>query len=95
MRSRRRRFRLPRWPVNVRRRGVVLPDARTVAHPAALVAITRPAGYGQELGDEFPETIGPVGIGGVDEPIYAQLDGAAQRGQGAGNVGGGPQIPCR
>ena len=73
---------------NVRGAGVVLPDAGAVAHPAGLGGDDQAGGIGRErFGDQFFRDVGAVGVGGVNE-VDAELDGAAQRGEGAGDVGG-------
>ena len=58
-----------------------------------LVVMTRSFGIRVErLGDQLFGDIGAVGVGGVNK-VDAELDGAAQGGEGGGGVSGGPQIP--
>src|SRR5208283_16630 len=72
--------------LNVPRRGIMLPDARTVARPANLGRDDEARGIGMKrLGDQLLGDVGTVGVGGVNE-IDTELDSAAQRSDGSGAV---------
>ena len=62
-----------------------LPSAFGGDHQISRIRIER-------LGDQFFRCAGPVGVGRINQ-VDAKLDGAAQRRERCGFVGGGPQMP--
>ncbi len=72
--------------------GVVDPLAWTDTQPSAFGGDDQAFGiWVKSLGNQFLRNIWTVGIGGVYK-IDAELDGAAQSGDGGGLVGGEPRV---